>query len=1009
MDKTGGMVFRLKEPLEREWTNEIVRFTLGEGFSEAYARCSGAEDINTGEIFAAQIYAPEGAEPELLVFIPRLEPGRELRLKLTENAAGAFAQPVYCREGKGVLSMGGEGFAVSLPTAESPGAPILAFKGVDGAWRGSGAFENTPALKSLSAKINARGPFFAEASLEYRFGDGMFYSVRVSARTGVSAVALHESFAVTSSASYVLDLSAGFSPDMINRRCHTASIGRGLGCEHRDNSFKIDRSIPGPYLLQPYHAWHLDAATWWSCYEENGGNDLVGFAMLDMHFWRRGMQVCPEIHTPPPCGTLAEFKLGEGSRAWALCLGDKNKDIASAPSKVPGRMHRDMIKLSHLPLNKVSKWNLDFFDSGAKLPSFPSIFTDRDRIDKLRKDAERNQHWRKYCTSIQEWIADNARTNGGHLDICFQDGDKGTPAVEEVGLALAGEAADKRRLGFYGGQLLKWLEGTADRFLVHGYNEHDNVGLAFSRSARTSVIIFDALASVGAFSDQQLRRCLKLWGFLTNVAADPDYWPREESDIYRGNPNFHTDMISAEAVMGGVLRGHPGVHERMRFCASEFRKEFARAVGPDGTWYECPLYELATLWWTLLGMYAIRNAIGEDLFQDERFKSCLGTLCDIQTPPDPRCGNRSVPPSVGDTTLVDDLVRHQCIFAWAAAALRDSDPVLAGKLSEAWRKAGAPYGARSVQIILAFQLGLDVPEPVQFIPASRHLPRVGAVIRNGGTFIHYKHGPNYQHYHADEGSFHWYWKGVPLCLDWASQYFPPTRNPWMHNRITLAHREEGERGQVLWWSDSEKSAYVVGRSVVLTDRTLPETPEDIAKVPWQRLPQYEPVASPISWTRHLMLVKGPDFLVIWDDLQGGAWSEFCLWTLANSCKRESPGHYFLEGQFPANLDVFFARPLLEDPGLGEWGYQFKCGWSERQLKIWAKADNRTGFLTALVPTYRGEKRPAVRADGKDAVIVEVGRAIYHVGISSEKPDGLQDINDMHWLGLRRSLRMQRVG
>ena len=1000
--KTTTLVIR--EPIGRAWRDEVVTLTSSK-FPPRRKGLPLVVEARTGTRLPAQWGEGAGRTPELLVFIPELHADEVKRLEWRgvvpaglEDIPGA----VFCREeADGRLVMGGSAWMVELPTAQRPGPPILAFKGVDGQWRGGGRFEQTPPLESLETRIVASGPVQAEAQITWRWGGHKQLVCWVRTRMGIPAVEVEESFAVAPAAAYVLELSREFSPDTVYLRRHTGSIGRGENTLW-EQSFPIDWTIPGPYRLQAYHMWDLDGATWWACYDGKGGNDLVGLIMTRIGFWRRGLQNQVLVETPPPAGVVARFPLGEGRRSWALFLGDRSRDISLGDPLKPGAVHRAQIKLSALPLQKVLGWRLDWYDR-RPLSEFPRIFLKPGQLAQQRRKARASRVWTKFEKTTLAEIA-KAKREKKNLDPMELWGQ------EEIGLALAGRTLKPDVVANYAEAMIRLMEDAVDRFLIRGYTDHHNVALCWSRYARTLAMVFDALAGIGAFSEDQLRRVLKCWNFVTHITGEEDYWPREETAFHRGNPNFHTDVISALGVMAGLVSDHPDAPAWRDFVASEFDKEFAIAIGPSGVWYESPLYSVGTIWWTTLGLAALRHTGGPDLFKDPRFRRCMHALCDIMTPVDPRLKISTIP-TTGNSSIVEN--SYLCLYAWLSAFVKEDDPMLAGKLAETWRLAGSPVGhTNCARAITGLQLTLDVATPRPLTFSSRAMPEYGALLRHGQTYLLYKHGPHYQHYDADEGSFHWFWKGTPLCLDWGSQYTPNIGQPWYHNRVALAHREEGERGQTLWFRSYDRYDYVIGRTVALTSRAMPETPEEKVKIPWQRYPKFEPLPAPIAWTRHLILVKGPDFLVIWDDFLGGDWSEWNLWTMAESCEFPAPNQAFLKGQFQVDLSVFFARPTDGPLVTQRYGYRFAEPWSwwtETQQLVRARAPNTTGFFTAVVPTLRRQPLPTFQSlDEGEAMNVTVDGRTFEIRITPEKPEKVQDLNDLHWLGLRRYLRLQEL-
>ena len=53
------------------------------------------------------------------------------------------------------------------------------------------------------------------------------------------------------------------------------------------------------------------------------------------------------------------------------------------------------------------------------------------------------------------------------------------------------------------------------------------------------------------------------------------------------------------------------------------------------------------------------------------------------------------------------------------------------------------------------------------------------------SFLSFKSGPVYGHYHNDDQSFHWYHRGTPIALDYNCSYHPRGDHAALHNSLTL--------------------------------------------------------------------------------------------------------------------------------------------------------------------------------------------------------------------------------
>ena len=74
--------------------------------------------------------------------------------------------------------------------------------------------------------------------------------------------------------------------------------------------------------------------------------------------------------------------------------------------------------------------------------------------------------------------------------------------------------------------------------------------------------------------------------------------------------------------------------------------------------------------------------------------------------------------------------------------------------------------------------------------SSQAFAGFGAILRHQfgsdqESFLSFKSGPVYGHYHNDDQSFHWYHRGTPIALDYNCSYHPRGDHAALHNSLTL--------------------------------------------------------------------------------------------------------------------------------------------------------------------------------------------------------------------------------
>jgi hypothetical protein len=307
-----------------------------------------------------------------------------------------------------------------------------------------------------------------------------------------------------------------------------------------------------------------------------------------------------------------------------------------------------------------------------------------------------------------------------------------------------------------------------------------------------------------------------------------------------------------------------------------------------------------------------------------------------------------------------------------------------------WRRGGegAQVSGGRFKVAYLTMINPGLPgEPPAF--ESQHWPEWGVILRcrfntPEETYLHFKMGPAAGHCDSgDEGSITWHVWGIPLVLDYGMGYWPGNNQAWMHNRISFDHRSDNARGRVTCFQTFPESDYTIGtvtiRSLFDAGETPDADPEDQGEgrvvLP---LPEVVPAN---DWRRALLFVKGPDYLVLGDELRSRLPSDWSLHVLAERVKVDGLRATFT-GQFGVDLEVHLAGfiPLGESRarlhyGRWEWEPDYpRYGsahpaldpipggiYGEKQFWIRAYAAPGEPYLSLLFPRRSGESSPRVEA------------------------------------------------
>lgn len=390
---------------------------------------------------------------------------------------------------------------------------------------------------------------------------------------------------------------------------------------------------------------------------------------------------------------------------------------------------------------------------------------------------------------------------------------------------------------------------------------------------------------------------------------DQDYWP-SKNWIGPSNANMIQSGNSAMAKGTVALLDHPKAKEEWGPVSIPWlQKNLLASSTPDGAWLECPGYQGVGA--MLTAALALRQAGAGDMFANGRFLAIAMFNTNIVTPPDPRfTGSPRHMPEMGDTVdIVNDRTGSRAIpsyWATLAPVYSDTHPTEMGQILWAL---GAKAG------------------PVPIVPIngqSKAFDGFGVVMRHGfntpreSYLAMHQSNFGYGHYHFDLSALHFFGKGAPLCVDWASMYTPQMSEAWWHNGITVNKiGRYSYRGRTLATGFLPRLDY--SRSRVYYDAAAKpnaDTPDD--GVPATALPDK-------VWQRQVLFLKSADpaaatYLVVRDAVTDTRPTDWNLWTLS-SALRLSPKRAEVTGLYGVDLLVDFfvgpnAAPTTETFGFG---------------------------------------------------------------------------------------------
>lgn len=945
--------WQVTEYLGLDWPEEVVHadLTLPGQFPDGplsvvdeTGRAVPAQLIRQGQQvqvwYPARLHPYEAKTYHLVVGQPSQDSPLQFRLcgSLAEVTGQHFAVRLAWTAAEG----GVETYADPQPLADLPG-PIQRLRGPDGVWFGGGRWRGEMAVHAWRCEIIEQGPVIvilrqtytladeAEISLEYRL-DAAAPAVQVTTRCrGLPAQAALE---------VELYQPGTFEPTHVFWRPHSPSAWHGPSDAH-DFSRQIYilrwPASPDRVRVYPFHAWVLDATVLWACWEQHAErNDMLVAAAIRpsrTYIQGAGQQVWTGASVYDPLELVAcevdgrkqltlTFPLQNGQKLFFLGMLDRQGALPTygAPHSRVECLHRQMQCLS---LDEYQQMCLDW--PGMDQIPFPHLMLPAKEVPQVR---QRFREWPWLRERFEAHVEDRFFDAHDQPDMrirALPSGDNQPPLGSDWGGAylLTGDVT-------YAQRARQQIESRIDRWVQElagiGPTADALIGISIARPWRAVSITFDFIAASDAFSKEERLHLLRKLAFIYEACSTADAWPPPESGIGRGNPNFHSDVVSAKGIAAALLNGHPRQREGMDAAVREMAEYMRNYHFPSGCSREAATYQLAGLNHVLLLAVAVRNAGGRDLFADEpAILRSFDYLAQTQTPPDPRSGFCMLP-TLGHVTVYPWCQTLQVYFAWAARFTAQTNPAFSRRMMAAWKRAGGmafswhDWREGAIWWPAVCLLDVDLPADNCNAPlASRLYKGLGAILRAShadGTqgYLLVKMGASRGHYDPDEGSLIWYAYGQPLLADFGCQYNPNIECAWLHNRISVNHENEiGTHFRVLTSVLQPGMDYLCGEMPIAVTQAWPEWPVRETEFNARLLPGPHPIP-PVIWRRHVLYLHACEAIVLLDELTGDQPTDWNLQVLADEARVTERSAHF-RGQQGVDLDVYLAQPPVPDIAL----------------------------------------------------------------------------------------------
>ncbi|OPZ85031.1 MAG: hypothetical protein BWY76_01589 [bacterium ADurb.Bin429] len=886
-------------------------------------------------------------------------------------------------------------------------APYQGFKLATGRWVGGSQMMGNPAPVGLIAEVIARGPLFAEARLTYAYPDERTYSLTCRIIAGEAVALFSESFNTEKGKSYHRNLNYDFKRFVQGRfgYADTFENSHWVRMSLGDFQPEIERGDPWYGTLHPWTSWHGGMLT----IPLANTTEYLGLMALRAGHWTRPLENLPlvKLHGDE---LLLQLPINDGRREWGMHFGapDAAKPTGEErPSRAfPGLDHPSALQQAHtkygdISLEVVKEWMLAWSDvrptpNPVSINPPGNLAEVRQRIadDPLlaQRAKEHTAFWdgqraTKGFPLIGNWVM----TPEGAEDVYLASG-TAQHARDLFTLTLA-------RLRYYTEQTLGGVGFTGYRN-GHSYGmfhlAHFLIGVA-----RQADLL---LGSPHLTADEKaaLRAQLAFYAYLF---TDQDYWPPNE--IGKGTYNMYASRDGAVGCLGAVLVGHPRAVAWQTVGAERVEDVLNNFIYPSGAMLEGMHYSGVTLDFILPFVSMLKLAGGKDYFTDERLKKGLRWYASCLPPTDVRFGRAYMPPfGYSHPSNTSQSVR------WAVAAVMtaNTDPAFSALMMRVWRQQGMPMnmvggeaGYRSAFFLGMVNPALPAATPTDLVSAK--WDGFGAVLRSHPaspleTFLAIPTGvPGGFRAYPNEGAFHLYAKGAPLCLRFGTRSFSVigTMQAWMSNRITFDRRDEctNDTGKITAWASLPAADLFTGEyrftrlaaRAPLTEKEPGRMELSEPRVVNTKLAVGEgngffgdqQDVPPQLWRRQLLFAKdtdplGPHYLLVRDSFQASLPTDWNLWCLATDLRINGDTATFT-GKYEVDLDVLMAD-APDKIVTGAWGPD-TAQFYERQKLLQMQQGINNGYFALLYPRKRdAEPVPVLRRalDGAGVAVTLPDRA-----------------------------------
>lgn len=799
------------------------------------------------------------------------------------------------------------------PAPSSP-APILALRGPDGVWLGSGRFAGKCTITSFTCTETATGPIFREFEIVYKFatekdrGPAPEYRVRIRLYADTNYVLFAEEMSGQVDLTFELAINPNLDPDSV-----TFAKEGVAAFEKLSNLLKRDTQTLA--VFRPWNPPNLRKShNWFGIMSGGNRKDAVGVVQVNAsnwalprdYGWENGAWVVrsDDRHEVQLVGTAEgkltlQFPHRLGSRQFALAVFDKTKnwDAASISARpVPeGKSHylnRLHIQLSQIDVGRLMALRLD----RAKLTEEPRLLFNTRTFGQLKQSFEKAPE--RFPVLLRD-VFTGSRVNSFLVRSHILDG------ISFLRQAVLGPWDEKEISGFAGAAM---HSATLEEVVRH------------------TVLLYDANVSSGLFSQIEKEVILNTLALVAAQLENPNYrW------AVAHDPELSARRDGAITAISLLIDRHPDSSRRILEARAEMEKHLALIAAASGVPPDTTASARALCVWAELAPL-IENAleptkVGASPFATPNFVRALAHLAMLTAPPDPRFNGLRLLPPLGRSGAGD--AESLAALGIAASRLAQSSPLDASRFMWAWEQAGRPVFERMRRHKPLYEVLKILPPAIEPTPppklTSVVLPNFGSLLRanyleRDEAYLFFKCSPLPISFHNDQGSILWHAFGRPLIVD---SGFPPERHAtWAHNTVRVDSRAHNAPGRIIGFFPQQDDDYVVGQIEInalssLQEYTKAELDAMAAAMPEAFVPPhghradgsrtadllgpYEKIDPPVVIQRHLLFNRQRQYLVILDRITGSFSTDVFFNVCADAVRLEGTTAHFVG---PYGVDLY---------------------------------------------------------------------------------------------------------